>query len=68
MYTVVGHSGALRFTMDDRLYEEISRGLYWFMLSLLGGAIIISFLLGLIYSICLQKKIVGPIQKLAKQI
>ena len=68
MYVAVGHSAGLRFTMDDRLYDEIGRGLYWFFFSLLAGSIIISILLGLAYCCCLQKKIVGPISKLAKQI
>ena len=37
MYIVVGHSAALNYIMDEHLHDEIARGLWWFMLSLLGG-------------------------------
>ena len=37
MYIIVGHSSALRFVMSEYLHDEIARGLWWFMFSLLGG-------------------------------
>ena len=40
MYVFVGHSLGLKDVMNDKLKEEIGRGLWWFMLSLVGGVAI----------------------------
>ena len=53
MYVVVGHSAALGEVMDEKLNEEISRGLYWFMGSLLLGIA----LFFVIFSALFEKKL-----------
>lgn len=37
MYVILGQSSTLPFVMSEYLHLEISRGLWWFMLILLGG-------------------------------
>jgi hypothetical protein len=49
MYIVVGHSAALNYIMDEHLHDEIARGLWWFMLSLLGGVAICFFFFSCIF-------------------
>jgi hypothetical protein len=49
MTVVVGHSAALRYVMDRALEDEISRGLWWFFGSLLGGVAIFFVLFATIF-------------------
>ena len=65
MIVVVGHSAALRFVMDEKLHEEIARGLWWFMLSLLGGVAICFVLFSYCFERRLQTRVTKPIQKLS---
>ena len=68
MYVIVGQSAALRFVMSEELHEEIARGLWWFMLSLLGGNAICFVIMSSIFERKLQQRIAKPISELAKQI
>ena len=64
MFVVAGHSAALNFVMEDRLYGEISRGLWWFFGSLLGGTTILFLIFSLLFERNLHVRITRPIQKL----
>ena len=68
MFIVAGHSAALSFVMEDRLHEEISRGLWWFFGSLLAG-VSICFI---IFSICFERRlytrVTRPISELSREI
>ena len=66
MYVIVGQSAALRFVMSEHLHEEIARGLWWFMLSLLGGNAICFVFMSSIFERKLQQRIAKPISELAK--
>lgn len=66
MYVVVGHSVALRNVMDDKLHEEITRGLWWFMLSLIGGVAICFIIFSWVFERKLQKRVTHPIMELSK--
>ena len=54
--------------MSEQLHKEIARGLWWFMLSLLGGVAICFIFLSYIFERVLQKRIAKPISELSKQI
>jgi len=66
MYIVVGHSAALRYIMDQALYTEIVRGLWWFYLSLLGGCALCFVLFSWFFERRLQKRVTYPISELSK--
>ena len=68
MYVVVGQSSALRFVMNEYLNAEIARGLWWFMLSLLGGVAICFVIFSYIFERRLQMRVTKPISELSKQI
>ena len=68
MYVYVGQSAALSFVMSEELHEEIARGLWWFMLSLLGGNAIVFIFLSSFFERRLQSRIAKPISELSKQI
>ena len=68
MYIVVGQSDALGFLMSDYLYIEITRGLWWFWLSLLGGVFICFLVFWIITERRLYAKVTKPIQALDHQI
>ena len=68
MFIVAGHSAALSFVMEDRLHEEISRGLWWFFGSLLGGTTILFIIFSVIFERTMHYRITRPIQKLQKEI
>ena len=61
MYIVVGHSAALSIVMKDALDKEITRGLWWFYLSLLGGCAICFLIFSFVTERHLQAKVSEPI-------
>ena len=68
MYVVVGQSAALGTVMDEKLNDEISRGLYWFMGSLIVGLALFFVLFSSYFEKKLQVRITRPIQELSRQI
>ena len=68
MYVIVGHSAALRFDMSENLHTEIARGLWWFMLILLGGVAVCFIIFSYIFERRLQIRVTKPISELSKQI
>lgn len=68
MYVVVGHSIGLRAVMDEKLHEEITRGLWWFMCSLIGGVAICFIIFSYCFEQKLQKRVTRPIMELSNQI
>lgn len=68
MYVIVGHSAELRFVMSEELHDEIARGLWWFMLSLLAGVALLFIFLAWYFERKLQGRIAKPIAELSKQI
>ena len=68
MYIIAGHSAALSFVMEERLYDEISRGFWWFFGSLLGGTTILFTIFTLSFERNLHVRITRPIQKLSMEI
>ena len=68
MYVIVGHSAELRFVMSEELHDEIARGLWWFMLSLLAGVALLFIFLAWYFERNLQGRIAKPIAELSKQI
>jgi len=68
MYVVVGQSASLTFTMDKALDDEIARGLWWFMLSLLGGVAFCFVLFSWIFERRLHVRVTTPIMELSRQI
>ena len=65
MYVIVGQSAVLKFVMSDELHNEIARGLWWFMLSLLSGVAICFIILSFFFERILQNKIAKPISELS---
>ena len=61
VYVVVGHSVDLRGVMDDNLHSEIGRGLWWFMLTLIGGLAIVFVVFLCFFERSLQRKVTKPI-------
>ena len=68
MYIVVGHSVGLNLVMDDMLHQEITRGLWWFMSSLVGGVAICFVIFSICFEKRLQVRVTKPIQELSQQI
>ena len=68
MYVIVGHSAELRFVTSEELHDEIARGLWWFMLSLLAGVALLFIFLAWYFERKLQGRIAKPIAELSKQI
>ena len=54
--------------MDEYLNSEIARGLWWFMLSLLGGVAICFVIFSYYFERRMQRKVTQPISELSKQI
>ena len=54
--------------MSEELHDEIARGLWWFMLSLLAGVALLFIFLAWIFERKLQTRIAKPIAELSKQI
>ena len=57
MYLVCGQSALLSDRMTVELAEEITRGLWWFWLSLLGGCAILFVFMSYAFERHLQKKV-----------
>lgn len=68
MYVAVGHSVSLREVMNDMLHAEITRGLWWFMCSLVGGVAICFIIFSYCFEKKLQKRVTRPIMELSRQI
>ena len=68
MFIVCGQSKALSYIMDAELDEEITRGLWWFWLSLLGGCAILFLIFSYLFERRLQRQVSKPIRSLSKQI
>jgi len=66
MYIVVGHSVGLNLVMDEQLHKEITRGLYWFMFSLVGGVAICFVIFSYCFEQRLQVRVTKPIQELSR--
>ena len=68
MYVVVGQSSVLKFLMTEHLQKEISRGLWIFMISLMGGAFLCFVIFSIWFERHLQHKVTKPISDLSMQI
>lgn len=68
MYVVVGQSSVLKFLMTEHLQNEISRGLWIFMISLMGGAFLCFVIFSIWFERHLQRKVTKPISELSMQI
>ena len=68
MKVMVGQSSYLKYVMDEQLSEEISRGLWIFFCSLLGGSLLLFVIFSAIFERRLQIRVTKPISQLSKQI
>jgi len=68
MYVVVGQSAALGYVMDEHLYDEISRGLWWFFAILLAGVAVCFITFSICFERRLQVRVTKPISKLSREI
>jgi len=68
MYVYVGNSVGLEDKMSEMLNKEISRGLWWFMCSLIGGVAICFVIFVFVFEKLLQTRVTKPIQELSRQI
>lgn len=66
MYVVVGHSAALKYTMNEKLAGEIVRDLTLFMCSLFGGLAACFIIFSYCFETRLQRRVTKPISELSK--